>query len=42
MGSTKFIWDSHDLVRLMWILTDQKEYVEKYVLKCVLLAFLLI
>ena len=36
MGPTKCIWDPHDLVGPMWILTNQR----KCVLKCVLLAFL--
>jgi len=40
MGSTKFIWDPHDLVGPMWILTNQRECVEKCVLEGVLLAFL--
>ena len=42
MGPTKFIWDPHDLVGPMWILTNQRECVEKCVLECVLLAFLYI
>jgi len=42
MGPTKFIWDPHDLVGLMWILTNQRECVEKCVLEGVLLAFLLL
>jgi len=42
MGSTKFIWDPHDLVGPMLILTNQRECVKKCVLKCVLLAFLVI
>jgi len=41
MKPTKFIWDPHDLVRPMLILTNQKECVEKCELKYVLLAFLL-
>jgi len=40
MGPTKYKWDPHDLVGLMWILTNQSEYVEKCVLEGVLLAFL--
>jgi len=40
MGPTKFIWDLHDLVGPMWILTNQRECVEKCVLEGVLLAFL--
>jgi len=40
MGSTKFIWDPHNLVGPMWIWTNQRKYVEKCVLECVLLAFL--
>jgi len=40
MGPTKLIWDPHDLVRPMWILTNQKKCVEKCVLEGVLLAFL--
>jgi hypothetical protein len=27
MGPTKFIWDPHDLVRLVWILTNHRECV---------------
>jgi len=42
MDPTKLIWDPHDLVRLMWILTNQKECVEKCVIEDVLLAFLYI
>jgi len=42
MGPTKFIWDLHDLVGLMWILTNQRECVGKCVLECVLLAFLIL
>jgi len=30
-GPTKFIWDLHDLVRPVWILTNQRECVEKCV-----------
>jgi len=41
MEPTKFIWDPHDLVGPMWILTNQKECVGKCVLECVLLTFLL-
>jgi len=41
MGPTKLIWDPHDLVGPMWILTNQRECVEKCVLEGVLLAFLL-
>jgi len=37
---TKYIWDPHDMTRLMWILTHQRECVEKCALKCMLLAFL--
>jgi len=33
MGPTKLIWDPHDLVRPMWILTNQRECVEKCVLE---------
>jgi len=40
MGPTKFIWDPHDLVGLIWILTNQIKCVEKCMLECVLLAFL--
>jgi len=40
MGSTKFIWDPHDLVGLMCILINQRECVKKCVLECVLPAFL--
>jgi hypothetical protein len=35
MGLTKFIWDPHDLVGFMWILSNQRECVEKCMLKCV-------
>jgi len=42
MRSTKFIWDPHDLVGPMWILTNQRECVKKCVLKGVLLTFLYI
>jgi len=42
MGPTKYKWDPHDLVGLMWILTNQRECVEKCVLEGVLLAFLMI
>ena len=42
MGPTKVIWDPHDLVGLMRVLTNQRECVEKCVLEGVLLAFLLI
>jgi len=31
MGPTKFIWDPHNLVGLMWILTNQRECVGKCV-----------
>jgi len=41
MGPTKFIWDPHALVGPMWILTNQRECVEKCVLECVLLTFLI-
>ena len=41
MGPTKFTWDPHDLVGPVWILTNQRECVEKYVLEGVLLAFLI-
>jgi len=37
MRPSKFIWDAHDLVWPMLILTNQKECVAK----CVLLAFLI-
>ena len=40
IGPTKFKWDPHALVGPMWILTNQRECVEKCVLECVLLAFL--
>jgi len=42
MGPTKFIWDPHDLVGPMWILTNQRKCVGKCVLECVLLAFLIV
>jgi len=42
MGPTKFIWDPHDLMGPVLILTNQKKCVEKCVLECVLLAFLLV
>jgi len=35
MSPTKLIWNPHDLVGLMWILTNQKECVEKRVRMCV-------
>jgi len=41
MRPIKFIWDSHALVRPMWILINQKKCVEKCVLECVSLVFLL-
>jgi len=41
MGPTKFIWDQYDLVGPMWVLTNQKECAEKYVLQYVLLAFIM-
>jgi len=40
MGPTKFIWDLHDLVGPMWVLTNQRECVGECVLEWVLLAFL--
>ena len=40
MGPTKSCGSHIHLVGPMWILTNQRECVEKYVLKCVLLAFL--
>ena len=40
MGPTKFCGSHINLVSPMWILTNQRECVEKCVLKCVLLAFL--
>jgi len=40
--NTKFIWNSYNLIGPMWILTNQKKCIEKYVLEGVLLAFLLI
>ena len=42
MGPTIFLWDPHNLVGLMWIWINQREYVEKCMLKCVLLTFLVI
>jgi len=42
MRPTKYKWDPHDLVGPMWILTNQRECVEKCVLECVLLTFLMI
>jgi len=33
IGPIKIIWDPHDLVGLMWILTNQRECVEKCVLE---------
>jgi len=41
MRPTKFIWDIHNLVGPVWILINKKKCVKKYVLKCVLIAFLL-
>ena len=41
IGPTKFIWDLHDLVRPMWIWTNQRECVENCVLEGMLLAFLI-
>jgi len=35
MGPIKFTWDPHDFVGPMWILTNQKKCVEKYVLEYV-------
>jgi len=40
MGPTKFTWDPHNLVEPVWILTNQRECVEKCVLEGVLLTFL--
>ena len=40
IAPTKIIWDPHDFVGLMWMLTNQRECVEKCILECVLLAFL--
>ena len=42
MGPTKSCGSHINLVGPMWILTNQRKCVEKYVLECVLLAFLLL
>jgi len=31
MGPTKYKWDPHDLVGSMWILTNQRESVRRYI-----------
>jgi len=42
MGPTKLCGSHMNLVSLMWILTNQRYCVKKYMLECMLLAFLVV